>query len=206
MENKTHSKNPHQKEFFNKQAKEWDEITSHDPEKLEFIVKLLSLQQGQTVLDVGTGTGVMIPYLYSYVQRKGKIVAVDYSKKMIEVSKRKYPLQEYPNVKFLTKDIIALSMLHEYDSILCYSCFPHFSDKVETVKHLVKGLKKGGKLMIAHSESRDAINNLHKDTLEVSADFLPTMREIAKMMESSGLKVIVKIDNDEMFIIIAKHQ
>jgi uncharacterized protein (DUF302 family) len=60
--------------------------------------------------------------------------------------------------------------------------------------------------MIAHSESRDAINNLHKDTLEVSVDFLPTMREIAKMMESSGLKVIVKIDNDEMFIIIAKHQ
>ena len=201
-----HSTNPHQKGFFNKQAKEWDEMTSHDHEKLEFIVKLLSLQQEQTVLDVGTGTGVMIPYLYSYVQRKGKIVAVDNSKKMIEVSKRKYPPQEYPNVKFLTKDIIALSMLYEYDAILCYSCFPHFSDKVETVKHLAKGLKKGGKLMIAHSESRDAINKLHKDTVEVSADFLPTMREIAKMMESSGLKVIDKIDNDEMFIIIAKHQ
>lgn len=197
---------PNKKEFFDERASEWDEMTLHELEKLEYIVELLSLKPGQIVLDVGSGTGVMIPYLRHYIRDTGKIVAVDFSEKMIEIAKSKFSTQEYKNVEFLVQDVNNTPMNYEYDAILCYSCFPHFSNKAATVKHLAKGLKKGGKLMIAHSESRDAINNLHKDTAEVSADFLPTMREIAKMMESSGLKVIDKIDNDEMFIIIAKHQ
>lgn len=200
------SSNPHKKEFFDEKAEEWDEMTTHDPEKLEFIVRLLALKQGQTVLDVGTGTGVMIPYLLKYVKENGKIVAVDYSKKMIEIAKRKHHPREYPNVKFLVEDINNLSMNHEYNAILCYSCFPHFSNKEAMIQHLRGGLKKGGKLMIAHSESRDAINNLHKDTHEVSKDLLPPIGEIARMMESTGLTIIEEIDNDEMFVIMAEQQ
>ncbi len=199
--------NPNQKAFFDERAEEWDNMNYHDPEKLKFIVELLSLQPGQIVLDVGSGTGVMIPYLHQCVKGKGTIIAIDYSEKMIQVSKRKYPPREYPNIKFLIHDVNDTPMHNEYDAILCYSCFPHFHDKVATLQHLTKGLKRGGKLMIAHSESRDAINSLHKDAgEEVSDDFLPPIREIAQMMESAGLTIVEEIDNDDLFTIIAEQQ
>lgn len=193
------------KAFFDKRAEEWDEMNPHDSKKLERIVKLLLLQVAQTVLDVGSGTGIMTPYLQRYLGEKGTIIAVDYSDKMIEVSKQKYPPREYPNVKFLLQDVNEIPLNQQYDAILCYSCFPHFIDQKATIQHLAKGLKNGGRLMIAHSEGRSAINNLHKDAgEEVSKDFLPPIKEIAKMMESAGLTIILEIDNDEIFIIMAK--
>jgi hypothetical protein len=46
---------------------------------------------------------------------------------------------------------------------------------------------------------------LHKDAGdEVKKDLLPPMSDIADMMEKSGLRVVDKIDNDEMFLIIGQ--
>jgi len=195
---------PHKKEFFDKYASEWDEMTFHDPKKLKLIVKLLSLKRGQKVLDVGSGTGVMIPFLNCFLKNTGKIVAVDFSEKMIELARRKYSKQKYSNVEFIVQDINYMNMNHQYDVILCYSCFPHFNDKIATIKHLAKGLSQGGKLMIAHSESRKSINEIHEDTMEVKNDVLPTMNKIEHMMKIAGMHTIRKIDNNEMFIIISK--
>lgn len=195
---------PHKKEFFNKYAPEWDEITFHDPKKLKLIVKLLSLESGQNVLDVGSGTGVMIPFLNHSLKNTGKIVAVDFSNKMIELARSKYSEQKYSNVEFIVQDINDMNMNHQYDVILCYSCFPHFSDKIATIKHLAKGLSPSGKLMIAHSESRNSINDVHKYTVELNKDLLPEMSKIKQMMKRAGLRTIKKIDNNEMFIIISK--
>lgn len=193
------------KRFFNDLAEEWDKITHHDPDKLEFIVDLLSLQPGQAVLDVGTGTGVIVPFIYRHVKKTGRVVAVDYAENMIAVAKQRYPEQKYPNVKFLARDINDIPMKNEYNVILCYSCFPHFVNQSEIIKHLARGLKAGGKLMIAHSQSRDYINNLHKDDArEVRYDYLPSMAEIVKMLQAVGLKGTKEIDNDKMFVVIAE--
>lgn len=192
------------KEFFNKFAETWDEITFHDPEKLEKIFSALDLKPGQKVLDVGSGTGVTIPYLFNYVKESGSIVSIDFSKKMIIISKKKHPIEKFPNLQFKVQDINKFSMNREYDAILCYSCFPHFQDKIHTISHLTKGLKKQGKLMIAHSDSRETINNIHKDAKSkiIHQDSLPTIEEISSLMEKSGLKVIETLDNNEMFYIL----
>jgi hypothetical protein len=88
------------KEFFDKYAETWDEITFHDPKKLIRILSVLDLKLGQKVLDVGSGTGVMIPYLFNYVKESGSIVAIDFSENMIMISKRKHPIEKFPNLKF----------------------------------------------------------------------------------------------------------
>lgn len=61
---------------------------------------------------------------------------------MIMISKRKHPIEKFPNLKFEVQDINKFSMNGEYDVILCYSCFPHFNNKNQTIAHLTKGLKK----------------------------------------------------------------
>jgi ubiquinone/menaquinone biosynthesis C-methylase UbiE len=204
-ENRTGHSNPRKAAYFDKLAEEWDAQNPHDPRKLEYIVGLLGLGPGQAVLDVGTGTGILIPYLLEAVGTSGSILAVDYSAGMIAVAKQKYPQDRYPNVRLKAQDINEMPMSDEYDAILCYSCFPHFDDQRATVRHLARGLRTHGRLMVAHSESRDAINKLHMESSEdVHHDFLPPMIEIRQMMHDAGLRTLKEIDDTTIFLIIAE--
>jgi demethylmenaquinone methyltransferase/2-methoxy-6-polyprenyl-1,4-benzoquinol methylase len=197
--------NLHKAEYFDGLAKEWDAQNPHDPRKLEYIAGLLELRAGQAVLDVGSGTGVMIPYLLQSVGISGSVEAVDFSQKMVDAARLKYPRDKYPNVTFHPQDVNDMHMRGEYDVVLCYSCFPHFEDQQATIRHLAAGLKARGRMVIAHSESRKAINRLHMESSgDISHDFLPPMRQIRQMMQTVGLKVTKEIDISSIFLIIAE--
>jgi ABC-type Mn2+/Zn2+ transport system permease subunit/ubiquinone/menaquinone biosynthesis C-methylase UbiE len=194
------------RDFFNDRAKNWDEEVYHDSEKLEKILKALDLSKGETILDVGTGTGVMIPLLYGKVGANGKILAIDISENMITKASEKYA-KKYPNVEFRMEDINKIEEKHRFDTILCYSCFPHFLNQKQTVKNMVGLLKKGGKLMVSHSQSRAEINSLHKNVDGiVSEDRLPSMRKLKKILRLAGLKISKSLDNSKMFYVIGKKQ
>lgn len=199
------SVNPKQREFFNKRAESWDDTVMHDGRKVEFIADLLQLKQGDSVLDVGTGTGVMVPYLEARVGSGGSVTCVDYAENMIEMARKKFPEDEHPVLAFMVSDVNEMSMDRQYDAIVCYSCFPHFVDQPATVEHLSKGLRKGGKLMVAHSQSRADINKVHLESGEVvETDYLPTMLELKEMLEQAGLEICGSIDDQSMYVALSR--
>ena len=57
------------KDYFNERAKNWDEYINHDPKKLDEIMTAFNLEKGMKILDVGSGTGIMIPYIYKYITK-----------------------------------------------------------------------------------------------------------------------------------------
>ncbi len=184
-------------------AKEWDIICQHDTNKIKYIINLLNIEKGSKILDVGTGTGILIPYLREKIGEQGKIIAIDVSDKMLEIATKKYPNE---NVSFICGDILEAALPIEYfEFTICYSVFPHFFNKQLVVKTIVKYLKKGGKFAICHSQSRKAINNLHKNASQVVAkDKLPQINVIKEYLKNLGLKTTTEIDNDDMFVVIAK--
>ncbi len=62
------------------------------PERLEKIVANGNIAKGDTVLDVGSGTGILIPIIKKY--KPGSIYACDLSRRMLEQLKKKLPLRE----------------------------------------------------------------------------------------------------------------
>ena len=60
-------------DFFNSVASTWDETCKHDIDKVERILDLTGIKPGNHILDVGTGTGVLIPSLYKRVGESGRI-------------------------------------------------------------------------------------------------------------------------------------
>lgn len=189
------------KDYFNSKATSWDSQVNHDMSKVQHIMDLIGIREGDHVLDVGTGTGVTIPVLRSLVGDQGKITAIDEAEKMIEVAQSKY---NHPNVEFVVGDVLGTTFQnHSFDGIVCYSMFPHFENKRIAVITLAKLLKKNGKLVICHSQSRDAINNLHKDLDgPVREDRLPSIDVFKEMFSDADLNLSVEIDSEEMFVVI----
>lgn len=189
------------KEYFNNAAETWDDICYHDKDKIFKMIDLCQIQKGSKVLDMGTGTGVMIPYLNERIGLKGNIVAVDMAEKMIEKAKMKNNL---PNVDFIVGDILTLNFPSEFfDIIMCYSVFPHFEDQFKVIKKMESLLKEGGKLVICHSQSRERINSFHKNSSkEVSNDILPETYIIKNYFSKCGLETTTDVDDDNMFLLI----
>ena len=195
--------NPKKKNFFNEKAEIWDEITVHNLEKVQYITEMLGIHGDDRILDVGTGTGIMIPFYERYLVN-GSVVAVDYSEKMIEVARSKYPEKEHPKISYLVSDVYDLKYDSDFDIVVCYSCFPHLVDQTLALKILSKALKKGGRLVIAHSDSAKTINGVHMNSGEVRNDCLPSMELLKQMMKESGLEVTFERNDENYFICIAR--
>lgn len=191
------------REFFNAMAEKWDSTVNHDGDKIKSILTMVGLDEGNHVLDVGTGTGVMIPFLHDYIGFSGSITAVDEAEKMIDIASRKFP---YENVRFIAADVLNMKLPYDFfDCVMCYSMFPHFSDKKAAVDKLSSTLKKDGKLVICHSQSRDAINKLHREASEaVKNDRLPPAEQISQYFHCASLKTIAIVDNEEMYVVIGQ--
>ena len=201
---KTRAVNPKQKDFFDEKAGVWDTITVHNLEKVQYFAELLGIQSGDRILDIGTGTGVMIPFYEKYLV-DGSVVAVDYSGKMIEAARSKYPEKEHPMVSYVVSDVYELKYDLEFDLVVCYSCFPHFVDQPLAVKILSRALRKGGRLVVAHSDSAKKINGVHMNGgVEIENDFLPSMERLKQMMRESGLTVTFERDDESYFICVAR--
>jgi len=190
------------RDYFNIVAEKWDEICQHDTAKLKAIIKMAGISEGQKVLDVGTGTGVMLPFIYELVGKTGEITAIDIAEKMLEVAKQKYPFE---NIHYVLGDV-ATAPLPEtyYDIIMCYSVFPHFKDKAGIVAHMAGLLKPKGKLVIAHSQSREAINSLHAKLDVVKEDQLPEAVTIEEYFRQAQLVPVLIKDDEEMFVVIGQ--
>lgn len=78
-----------QVEFFNQIAKEWDSIIEVNEEKINTLLSKLNITDNSKVLDIGTGTGVLIPFLKS-LNPNGYIKGVDISSEMLNVAREKF--------------------------------------------------------------------------------------------------------------------
>ena len=190
-----------EREFFDKLAPEWDnnEILS-TPQKVAEILEYMELQPGMSVLDLGTGTGVLLPYIADKTGAEGRITAVDYSEGMLSRAKQKY--QELtPKPKFLRVDFEEENIDGEYDRIILYSVYPHLHEPIDTLKWLMKvNLKENGKVFIAFPCSEQFINRIHKERKSES-DMLPSASQLADYFKANGLRAEVKAENSGAYVV-----
>jgi demethylmenaquinone methyltransferase/2-methoxy-6-polyprenyl-1,4-benzoquinol methylase len=174
--------------FFNELADNWDNRFETQELKsfLQEFVPMFGLKKGQRILDVGTGTGILIPYLQQEVGSKGHITAIDYAEKMIKVCKSKY--KQVSNIDFLVNKIeeIVFSS-NSFDAVICFGVFPHLENKLRALNQINRILKKDGRLIIAHALSSKEILAHHKNSSPVVAqDTLPKKTEMRKLLKQTG--------------------
>ena len=187
-------------EFFDMLAPEWDnnEVRS-TPQRINHILDLISIDRGMDILDLGTGTGVLVPYLSQRVGVDGKIVGVDLSDGMLEIAKRKYV--SLNNVEFLKIDFEEQIIPGNYDIVLLYSVYPHLHYPKDTIDWLFKiNIKPGGKIIIAFPSDEKFINEIHHSR-GADSDCLPGAYELSKTICGWGYDAKVVEDSEDAYVI-----
>ena len=180
-------------EFFDRLAPQWDADMVKSDEKIHKILDNAGVREGSKVLDVASGTGVMIPY---YLERNVEsILGVDISPEMIKIAKDKF---EGDKVSFLAADVEKTELDTDFDAIVVYNAFPHFRDGERLIRHLAGHLKPGGCLTIAHGMCRERIDAHHKGcACKVSNGLMPA--EDLSTIFSKYLTVTTCLSDSEMY-------
>jgi ubiquinone/menaquinone biosynthesis C-methylase UbiE len=70
--------------YFNQQAAQWDSSPRvYTPEELQEMADRIAIKKDAWVVDIGTGTGVFFPFIFSKLNREGLIISVDFAIQML---------------------------------------------------------------------------------------------------------------------------
>ena len=150
--------------YFNERAGKWDESGCSGENRVQgAVLSLVDLKPGDSVLDLGCGTGVMIPFYLA--AQAGKVVAVDVSEKMVERAREKFGNE--PSVELRASDALSLDESERFNAVVIYNAYPHFFEKAALVEKVYRLVKTEGRFVVAHGSGKDVINRHHEAVASV---------------------------------------
>ena len=188
------------KKFFNEMASVWDELGCPPSENLKRVVKEAEIGEEQTILDVGSGTGILIPYILKKAGRNSTIYALDYAEEMIkEIKGKRFPKNVIPVMEDIQKTSFPENF---FDRIIVNACFPHFENKKAVFKEINRILKPEGILVISHPSGRKMVNICHKKAHpSVKKDVLLPAIALVKILKSFPFRCMKCIDEETFYLI-----
>ena len=113
-------------------------------------VALANLQQGETVLDLGSGGGIDALISSKYVGETGKVYGLDMTDEMLELARRNQEKSGAANVEFIKGYIEEIPLADETVDVVLSNCVINLSGRKEdALREAYRVLKKGGRLAIA---------------------------------------------------------
>lgn len=137
--------------IWNEMAQGWDRKSQYlwDTSRKvgEWMVDRLSLQPGQTVLELAAGPGMTGFVAAKLIAPEGKLISTDFSPKMLELAKRTAAGSGVTNVEFRHVDAENIDMRDDsVDAVLCRWGYMLMMDPQKALKETRRVLKPGGKL------------------------------------------------------------
>lgn len=186
-----------QREFFNRRVDIFEPpLPEGVPERLKAIVKAGEIQPGDRVLDVGTGSGILIYDILDY--QPSEIHGCDLAENMLERVKEKFP-----DVFTHLMDIRDLDLPDDsLEVAFINGCFSNVVDKDGSLDNLHRMLVDGGRLVISHPLGKEFIVEL-KSHAPFPLDLLPEEDEAKEMLQPHGFTVSSYVDEPEFYLLVA---
>ena len=185
-------------------AADWSKtLEAHDRVanlKMDLIVAKLRLKPGQTVADIGAGSGLFEVPLAKAVSPSGKVYAVDIDEGFFPQIKRKADDARVTNVQtVLGKDTDPNLPAKNVDMIFFHDVLHHIQDRARYLKAVAGYLEPGGRVAVVDYEQGQGP---HKATpeLEVSREQLGAWAKEAGLKQTEDVKMF----SDRYFLVFSK--
>jgi len=126
----------------------------------ERTLALIGPQNGEQIVDVGCGPGLLAHGLAEAVGNEGQVLGVDSSSSMIALAEKR--CAELPNVSFVECDATELTVDDaSADVVACTQVLLYVDDVKKALAEFSRILKPGGRVIIMETDWRSAV--LHSD-------------------------------------------
>jgi precorrin-6B methylase 2 len=161
-----------------------------EEERPEIVIDALNLRGGETVADLGAGSGYYTFRIAPKVGPRGNVVAVEIQDEMIDALRRRAKEQKFANVQIVKG---AESDPHvpanSVDAVLLVDVYHELAYPFEVMTAVRKALKPGGRVVFVEYRKEDpkvSIKVLHKMTVaqlekEMQAVGLVRLRTVEKL-------------------------
>ncbi len=189
-------------DYFDEMATIWDNAISHNKVQIREMLKLSDMKEGDKILDVGCGTGVLVDFIRE-VNKLGEIYEVDCSQKMLNMSRAKNYNDSH--IMYLKLDIERGISDEKFDIIILYNSLAYLKNKIETLECLARNnLNKGGRIVIFHNYGENQINLFHScGDRRISNACLPPFENLINSLDKSLFNIYYRsgVVNDYSLIL-----
>jgi len=192
------------RKFFDGIASQWD--THNGPcdaaERQALFVQLATGHRPMRILDIGCGTGVMVPHLRHYCP-EAMIVEMDFSSEMLAVNRRKHGDRQ---IEYCCQDLVHTRLPEaSFDSVLFFNALPHFESLERALHKSVSLLKQGGRIAVGHLMGSTELNAFHALVDgPVAHDRLPTAEQLADALNRTGLALLQVEERPNWYFVMAE--
>jgi precorrin-6B methylase 2 len=147
-----------------------DRAGRDEEERPEVVINALSLRGGETVADLGAGSGYFSFRIAPKIGSRGKVLAVEIQAEMIEALRRRAKEQKVSNVEIIkgTESDPHLSA-SSVDVVLMVDVYHELAYPFEVMTAVRRALKPGGRVVFVEYRKEDpkvTIKQLHKMSVE----------------------------------------
>ena len=122
----------------------------------ERAVETLDLSGGETVVDVGCGTGANFTYLRDAVGPEGRVVGIDLSAGMVRRAQYWIDRRGWENVHAVRGDATQLPV-EDVDAVISTFVVGMFADPEPVVREWIRAVDAGGRVAILNAERTDRL-------------------------------------------------
>lgn len=154
--------------------KRWASVNEGPFQSTKKLVNLLNIKNGDMVLDVACGTGVVTNEIRKKIGKSGYVVGVDTSTTAIKIAKKWNGNKE--NVNFVNTDAEKFSFSKKFDVVTCQYALFFFPNAQKALKNMKNSLKKSGIIGISVHGSKDKVpffSNIIDSVTKYIPDYIP---------------------------------